>query len=206
MGSADRCGHAVSTAGFWYVNEVGYLAAHGYTVMIRQDLAGGDYGLVDLVLGSEGEVVDYAPNPDYWTLLVMKQLLSPWVLGAAVSGGGFNATGVQAWAWCNYAGATGPTGVVVAVSNFNNASVTLDIALTAGGAVTAAEVYVLQAPGDDLTSQTMLLNGEPIVMQPGYHPPPLVGAPVPVGQPIVWPALSYGFVNLVGGGGVCAGA
>jgi len=188
------------------VNEVGYLAAHGYTVMIRQDFAGGDYGLVDLELDDSGRVVDFVPNPDYWTFLLMKQLLSPLVLRADVSGGGYNATGVQAWAWCSYFVDDAPTGVVIALTNFNNASVSVDISLAAAGAVTSAQAYVLQAPNDDLTSQSLLLNGQPVVMQPGYHPPPLTGVTIPVGSPIQWPPLSYGFVVLQGGGGVCAGS
>jgi hypothetical protein len=33
-----------------------------------QDFAGGNYGLVDLVTDSNGQLIGYTPNPDYYTV------------------------------------------------------------------------------------------------------------------------------------------
>lgn len=62
-------------SGFWYLNQLGYLAASGYSVMIRQDLAGGDYGLLDLVCNAT------APAPAEVPLGVLHQQPDAQVLG-----------------------------------------------------------------------------------------------------------------------------
>jgi heparanase 1 len=47
-------------SGFFYLPQLASLAARGYLTHIRQDLAGGDYGMLDLVLDAAGVVVDFS--------------------------------------------------------------------------------------------------------------------------------------------------
>ena len=60
-------------SGFFYLPQLASLAARGYLTHIRQDLAGGDYGMLDLVLDGAGVVVDFscvppaAPPPHTYT-------------------------------------------------------------------------------------------------------------------------------------------
>jgi hypothetical protein len=188
-------------SGFWLLNQLGYLSAANYSVMIRQDLAGGNYGLVDLVLNASGVVVGYVANPDYFTTALFKRLAGPAVLAATVVGGA-NATGVRAWAYC---AADGSGDITVTLSNFGQGAVgvSLDVvaaAAGAGGGVSGYDVYLL-TPGDaalGLASQAVLLNGSPLALQADYTLPPMPAAPAPAGAPVSMPATSYAFVVLRG--------
>lgn len=72
-------------SGFWYLPQLGALAARGYLAHIRQDLAGGSYGLVDLVLDGSGAVTDFVPNPDYFSHALWQRLVAGAALNASVT-------------------------------------------------------------------------------------------------------------------------
>lgn len=52
---------------FWWADQLGQAARSGHSVMIRQSLIGGDYGLIDRLT--------LKPRPDYWLSWLWKQLM-----------------------------------------------------------------------------------------------------------------------------------
>lgn len=52
---------------FWYVDQLGLAALTGHSVVVRQSLVGGDYGLVNRLT--------LKPRPDYWVAWLWKQLM-----------------------------------------------------------------------------------------------------------------------------------
>jgi heparanase 1 len=53
-------------AGFWWLDQLGVLAKYNHKFVIRQTLAGGDYGIM---------TNDFQPNPDYYNTLLWKKLM-----------------------------------------------------------------------------------------------------------------------------------
>lgn len=178
-------------SGFWYLNQLGYLASRNYSVHIRQDLIGGFYGLLDSVVAPNNTVVGYSTNPDYYTHALWKQLIGTQVLSAVVVEGGFNTTGLRAWAFLH---ATAPNTVVAVISNFNSAPVSLDIDVGNGAPVAGREVFMLTS--DALDSAVVYLNNQLLELTASNQLPPMQGAAVPATGTITWPALSYGFVTV----------
>ncbi len=52
---------------FWWADQLGLAARSGHSVMIRQSLIGGDYGMIDRLT--------LKPRPDYWLSWIWKQLM-----------------------------------------------------------------------------------------------------------------------------------
>lgn len=185
-------------SGFWYLPQLSTLAALGYAAHIRQDLAGGDYGLLECVLDAAGACVAFTPNADYFTHALFQRLVSEVVVSASVGSGGADATGIRAWAWCA-AGFTGE--VVIAVSNFNAtaAPLTLAFAAVAGAgsaAPSALDLYALTA-GDaalGLASATVRLNGALLTLSPNDALPPMLPLRINSSSDLTLPPSSYGFV------------
>ena len=192
-------------SGFWYLPQLGFLASKGYLAHIRQDLAGGDYGLLDLTLDAQGRVVDYVPNPDYFSHALWQQLMGGVALGASVTPApAGNGSGLRAWAACGARAAGAATGgVTVLLVNFEEAApqqVTLSVEGGGGGDPAAPMGVYLLTPGDEalgLASATMLLNGQVLRVEEGTWqlpdmPPRLQRA----SDAVVLPPLSYAFVTL----------
>jgi heparanase 1 len=76
-------------ATFWWLDQLGTIAALGQPVAIRQDLSGSNYGLLD------DTTLD--PNPDYWASLLWRRLMGARVLAASVDA---SAPTVRAYAHC----------------------------------------------------------------------------------------------------------
>eukprot|EP00038_Savillea_parva_P011457 m.197685 g.197685 ORF g.197685 m.197685 type:complete len:577 (-) comp20191_c0_seq1:24-1754(-) len=66
-GTAGVCDGFVS--GFWWMDQLGKAATDGHSAMCRQCLVGGNYSLLD-------QTNNLTPNPDYWTGLLFKRLMS----------------------------------------------------------------------------------------------------------------------------------
>jgi len=65
-------------SGLWLLGELGEVGlAEGHRGMIRQDLVGGDYPLLDFVGGAAHPVVplQYSPNPDYFTTALLQRVV-----------------------------------------------------------------------------------------------------------------------------------
>ncbi|KNC46348.1 heparanase 50 kDa subunit [Thecamonas trahens ATCC 50062] len=170
-------------SGFWYLDELGQIAAAGGKRVVRQTLTGSDYGLLDWVT--------LAPRPDYWTALLFKRLVGDAVLSVQLTDGPRDASGdllVRAYAYCG----TERDTVVVTAINLQPAT-PLELTLDFGATPAARADYVLTAPGGDLGSTSMLLNGKLLELnQAGSLPdlPPLAAVAT---TPLSLPPASYGF-------------
>jgi hypothetical protein len=110
--------------------------------------------------------------------------------------GGSNATGIRAWAFC---APDGTGDVTVVASNFNNRDVWVNLTLNGGAPpVGWRQQYVLTAPGGNLESQTVLLNGVALALQADGSLPDMPPITAPAATPMQWPPLSYGFIRLLG--------
>jgi heparanase 1 len=131
-------------ASLWWVDELGLAATHGQRVVVRQTLAGSNYGLID------DERV--APNPDYWASLLWKRLMGRVVLAVHPAG---DDPAVRAYAHCTPDGGGGMSLLVVNLHSDQHARVRVEGYDTSG-----ARLYRVTAPS--LTSADVLLNGEPL--------------------------------------------
>ena len=160
-------------AGLWWLDELGLAARSGQQVVVRQTLAGSDYGLLD--------DATLAPRPDYWNSVLWKRLMGTRAL--AVSRTGDNR--VRAYAHCSPA-----DGVTVLVLNLNQTGdATVAIAPFAGR---AADRYVFT--GDYPTSPEVRLNGAILrTQEDGALPPLRPDSGRPFGT-LRLPPVSYAFV------------
>ena len=159
--------------GFWYLDQLGQMAALNVTVFLRQQmLASSGYPLVEInengaENGAETETAATGgvlnPLPDYWIARLHKQLMGTTVLSIASS-----AADIRVYAHC----AIGSGGVTVAFLNIalkNAVNVTLPEALAAAP---AREEFMLTAgtpitgAKNPLQSKTVLLNGTPLQLVP----------------------------------------
>ena len=197
-------------SGFWYLPQLGFLASKGYLAHIRQDLAGGDYGLLDLIQDARGAVVDFSPNPDYFLHALWQQLMGGVALGATVtpdngsSGGssdsGNTTSGLRAWAACGARAAGAATGgVTVLLVNFDAADAQVAISLAGTNAASGTLGVYQLTPGDDegLASATMRLNGELLEVQQGtWQLPDMLPRLQPASEAVTLPPLSFAFLSL----------
>jgi heparanase len=164
-------------ASLWWVDELGLAATHGQRVVVRQTLAGSNYGLID------DETM--APNPDYWASLLWKRLMGRVVLAVRAAG---DDPSVRAYAHCTPDGGGSVSLLIVNLHSDQHARVHVD-----GYATSAARLYLATAPA--LTSADVFLNGEPLRFRqdlPAIEP--RVGA---LGNGVVdLPEASYAFVVL----------
>ena len=161
----------------WWVDELGLAASHGQNVVVRQTLAGSNYGLID------DETL--APNPDYWASLLWKRSMGRVVLGVSASG---DDASVRAYAHCAPEGKGGVSLLLVNLHRDSGARVRV-----AGDGVTAARLFLVSSPS--LSSPEVYLNGKPLrfdgalpVIEPSEQ-----GVP---GGIVNLPAASYAFVVL----------
>lgn len=155
--------------GFWWLDQLGILAQRGQQRVVRQTLAGSDYGLLD--------DVNFAPYPDYWTSALWRRLMGAVVLDTESS-----APHARAYAHCHP-----EAGVTVAIVNLLEEE--QDIITDVEGPAVA---YVLSA--EALDSDIVLLNDAPLQLTEDDQLPSLEGVAVDDGL-IPFPATSYGFVH-----------
>jgi heparanase 1 len=148
-GVSDRFAGAL-----WWVDELGLAARTGQKVVVRQTLAGSDYGLLD--------EQTFAPRPDYWASVLWKRLMGASVLDVHPSA---DDAFVRAYAHCTPAAAGGITLLLVNLHQDTSASVCFDDLATDGAAV-----YEMTAPS--LDSRAASLNGRPLAFD-GRHLPEL---------------------------------
>jgi hypothetical protein len=120
-------------SGFYWLKTLGTAARNGVAVVVRQDLVGADYGLLD--------DQSLAPRPDYWTSWLWKNLMGEIVLDASVP-----VPGVELYAHCGKRG-----GVAAAYLNFSTGRVHI-----------GEHARLFAITGADLSDTRFVLNGRAV--------------------------------------------
>ncbi len=184
-----QCGGApgISNAfvgGIWWLDHLGKMARQGQEVVVRQTLAGSDYGLID--------DLSLIPNPDYWNSVLWKRLMGPRVLAVQLDKPDRR---VRVYAHCSHnpsaneeARVNGKVSVlVINVDQQQAARVHFDAA--------QPPLWVYLITADDLQSKSIRLNGELLEMDPDGHLPELNGQQR--NEPYLdLPPTSYAFVSM----------
>lgn len=142
---------------FWWLDELGSMAARGQPVVIRQTLSGSNYGLI--------EDESLTPRPDYFASLLWRRLMGTRVLEASSSD-----DRLRSYAHCTRSSAPGyqPGSVTLLAINLDaDRRAELDL----GGTTGSAKALVLTAP--ELTSATVNLNGKLLEVGDDGAPPEL---------------------------------
>ena len=177
-------------SGFSFVGELGALGDAGVHQVYRQDLVGfsGINGGSHYALAgppgwySRAASGRLTPNPDFFTALLWRSIVGPRRLRVTSSAGAGSAT--RWYAACAVGGG-------VALMYVNPTEAPLEVHLVVGASAGGAplELYLLTAPGGNLTSGRVLLNG---VLLNATSPLPF--ATGDAADPVRLPAHSYGFV------------
>ncbi|KAK3039961.1 hypothetical protein RJ639_027151 [Escallonia herrerae] len=191
---------------FWYLDQLGMSSSYDTKTYCRQSLIGGNYGLLN--------TTNFTPNPDYYSALLWHRLMGTRVLSTS-----FSATKkIRAYAHC----AKQSKGITVLLINLDN-STTVQAKLSFNstwrrhkhrsrghvhrrkvillprcqkrGAITREE-YHLTAKDGNLHSQTMLLNGNALVLNSEGDIPPLHPLHVNSSEPITIAPYSIVFSHL----------
>jgi heparanase 1 len=156
-------------AGLWWLDQLGLMARHGQQAVVRQTLAGMDYGLLD------GDSLQ--PRPDYWHSLLWKRLMGRQVYGVRISGEGAERLRVYAHAAAGGAGAAlGQSGALVVLA-LNLDPLRDAILFVPELADRPFERYAVTAP--DLLGQAVFLNGVELELATGGRLPEMPGVPEP---------------------------
>ncbi|CAI0444306.1 unnamed protein product [Linum tenue] len=163
-GGAYNSGHNLVTNAFvfsfWYLDQLGMASSYNTKTYCRQSLVGGNYGLLN--------PTTFVPNPDYYSALLWHRLMGTKVLSTSFSG----TKKIRAYAHCSKKS----QGITILLINLDgntiaNVHVSTENAITIQTAqqhhqnrrsefAHVREEYHLTAGGDDLHSQTVLLNGK----------------------------------------------
>lgn len=151
---------------------------------------------MDCVLDAAGAVIDYLPNPDYYTHALWQRVMSSRSLAVTV-GDGARVTVFAACAARAGGGAAG--GVALVLVNFATEAVSLNVTVSGGGIGGATRLQWLLTPGDaaaGLASASMRLNGRTLALGALDALPEMLPEVVPATAPLTLPRLSYGFIAL----------
>ena len=190
-----------ATSTLYYLHALGSYASGGFGLFSRQTLVGGDYELVNRTT--------FLPTPDYFGLLLWRQVVGARALAAAASGGG---GALRAHAFCAASG-----GLAVLLVNFA-AAAPLSVALQwpagsggGGGGAQQQQLYLLtgvpgysDAEGASAPAFRLALNGEVLALGADGQLPALAPVALPPGAPVALPPASAAFVVLPGAQAVCA--
>jgi heparanase 1 len=165
---------------FWWLDQLGQLAARGQQVVVRQTLSGATYGLID--------DATLEPNPDYWASVLWKRLMGTTVLSATKAAPDDL---LRIYVHC----AEGQEGGITALAL--NLSGDRPVRITLRHQKGSIETHLVTA--DSLQSRQVKLNGAPLSVADNGALPPLApdvrGAGG--GDPFVdLPPYSYAFITL----------
>jgi len=144
---------------FWWLDQLGRMAARNHNAVVRQTLSGSHYGLID--------DSTLQPRPDYFASLLWRQLMGTRVLAATVADDDL----VRVYAHC--ARSAGPGAVAVVIINLDGErGVQIDIDGISGRSSSVYEVSAKQ-----LSAAEVALNGVPLRVADDGTPPVLQGRP-----------------------------
>ncbi|KAK1392719.1 heparanase-like protein 3 [Heracleum sosnowskyi] len=217
-GGAYNSGHnLVSNSfvySFWYLDQLGMSATYDTKTYCRQTLIGGNYGLLN--------TTTFVPNPDYYSALLWHRLMGRRVLSTSFSG----TRKIRSYAHCakesngitllliNLDNAT----TVKVNPTFNNSSWQQDLHHSHHHhhhhhhqhrskttrlppkvhpiMRATREEYHLTAKDGNIHSRTMLLNGNPLTVDPSGRIPALKPLNILSSEPIIVAPYSIVFVHL----------
>ncbi|XP_071724525.1 heparanase-like protein 3 isoform X2 [Rutidosis leptorrhynchoides] len=200
-GGAYNSGHDLVTNAFvfsfWYLDQLGMSAVYDTKTYCRQTLIGGNYGLLN--------TTTFVPNPDYYSALLWHRLMGRTVLSTNFTG----TKNLRSYAHC----AKEPDGITLLLINLDNVT-TVNVNLTLAtqleslpqirlvtrdtemGGSSTREEYHLTAKDGNLHSQTMVLNGKDLTLNPASEIPPLEPLYVSSLEPIVVAPYSIVFAHI----------
>ncbi|VFQ67377.1 unnamed protein product [Cuscuta campestris] len=171
---------------FWYLDQLGMSASYGTKTYCRQSLIGGNYGLLN--------TATFVPNPDYYSALLWHRLMGTNVLKTKFSG----TKKLRVYAHCAKNSSDGIT--IVLINLDGKAGAVVDVAYNGGGGGGSGgggrKEYHLSAKNGDLHSQTVLLNGEELGLDPSGKIPLLEPRVVDPEEPINVAPFSIVFAHL----------
>jgi heparanase 1 len=174
----------------WYGDAMASKAVAGYAAFCRQDFIGADYGLVNFT--------SLAPSPDYWLLVLWKQLIGTRVI--AVSSPPPNPL-VRTYGFCG----TKPGTVALLIVHLGSTSTCLEAPGLAKPGSQRTEYSLTPSDGTVTAVGVGLNGGVPLAFGPGGALPSLDGVPVPAANPINLAPLSVTFVTLESMADACLG-
>ena len=171
-------------AGFTWLDKLGVAARLKHKIVVRQTFYGGSsYSLINR------ETLD--PFPDYWSGFLYKKLVGSRVL--EVHDGTSLGRTIRVYAHCTStrSGYVSGSLVLIALNTQHNAT---QLVLTDGLEKLSVDQYLL-TPGesDNLTSQTVRLNGKLLIMVNDTFLPNVKPEPIIPLKSIILPPVSYGF-------------
>ena len=170
-------------AGFMWLDKLGVAARLKHKVVVRQTFYGGWYSLINR------ETLD--PFPDYWSAFLYKKLVGSRVL--EVHDGTSLGRTVRVYAHCTSTRSGYDTGslVLIALNTQHNMA---QLVLAGGLEKLSVDQYLL-TPGesDNLTSQTVRLNGKLLNMVNDTFLPNVKPEAIIPPKSIILPPVSYGF-------------
>ncbi|KAH7433427.1 hypothetical protein KP509_07G069000 [Ceratopteris richardii] len=184
-GGAYNSGHHLVTdafvMSFWYLDQLGMAASYGTRSYCRQSLIGGNYGLLN--------TTTFAPNPDYYSALLWHRLMGANVLKTEVSGSKY----IRAYSHCAKDGA----GISLVLFNLHNQTTfSIELSILSSPVIQTRMEYHLTAKDNELSSQTVLLNGEPLELTDDGDIPALLPQSVSDDTPLLISPLSIAFISL----------
>jgi len=191
--------------GYYYIHTLAAAAETGCHIFHRQDVVGYSFtglGSGYTLAGPPGWVNSsigaLEPHPDWFTLVLFKQLVGSMPLGnVSLSGDQGEIDDIDPHVWCG----RNKGSVILLYSNGHPSDVNLTS--VSGLMLTPRTEYILTAPS--LTADEIHLNGEKMVvgvdaMLPTY---PIPGR-LSTTTPLVLPSYSYGFIEFTGNVPACA--
>ena len=146
---------------------------------------------------------DYIPNPDYYSSYLFKNLVGNKVL--FVDGEFDLGRNIRTYAFCTRMNNNGSIynydkgSITILVLNLYNSTQTVNFKLNQNNINPTDsgkyyDLYLLTSYKDVINSQTIYLNGEPIIMNDPSKIPTLNGKYTTYGSDVTFDALSYGFI------------
>ncbi|KAI4380622.1 hypothetical protein MLD38_006791 [Melastoma candidum] len=186
---------------FWYLDQLGMTSTFNTKAYCRQTLIGGNYGLLN--------TTTFAPNPNYYSALLWHRLMGKNVLKTEFSG----TNKIRAYTHC----AKSSKGIVLLLINLDGKN-TVQANVVFNGTTPhhhrhhhdhrkrnhlprrsknglTREEYHLTAQDGDLHSQTMLLNGKALALDPSGGLPPLEPQLVEYSSPVTVSPYSVVFAH-----------
>jgi heparanase 1 len=167
--------------GLWWLDQLGILAKSGVRVVVRQTLAGMNYGMID-----EQSLV---PNPDFWNSLLWKRLMGSRVYAAKPEGDG--AKMIRVYAHGAAPGSGGALTVLV-INLHHDKTAAVEFPAMKGRDF---EVYSMSTP--DVLGREVMVNGGRLALGGNGEVPRIEGRRVSAagGPPkLELHPLSYAFV------------